>query len=239
MLNKLKRLFNSVPKKIRRFMIIGLVTFGAIASVNFIANAIDADVSTTYGNKETSTIHEHSDHAEIGSIGEIIDANDTNCGSISDKVQRGIQIERIGEATDSRGVEYTMWFYSDPQAGLITEVTMDFYGTCGTAFYPGINEHITESVPLDISRDLTLQLYERLIEAEGGLDKYQESIDYLAENPDPIPGPDGAQPISETIITSVDLWATEQLGIQIPGDYVVIDIDNQWQYEMEQPTIGD
>lgn len=234
----MKKRFTKFSKRYKKLIVLAMTSLMVVVSISWITRAIAYDV---YG-KGYSDEHDHSNEMTMPStIGEVVAADELKCDALKVKADSGIQIEKIGESTDSRGFPYTMWFYVD-QASFVTPVTVMFGDKCGMAFMPGVNEYMTERVPLDVSRQLTLQFYEAIATAQGGLDEYREHIQSTFSNPESLDQGSGLADNSEAgsgaIITSLDKWALDQLDIALPeGTYTIIDIDDRWQYEYD-PSEG-
>ncbi|MBE9062879.1 hypothetical protein [cf. Phormidesmis sp. LEGE 11477] len=159
------------------------------------------------------------------------------CESLQNMIDRGVNVELDAEV-DSYGELFQMWSYVGPETRvpetIVTKVMVS--GLCGLAFTP-YDEYITNRIPLDIARELTLQSYYPLIEEAGGIEQYREQITsvfsgtYVAERSHGSYTDTERPPIE---INSVDKWAFDQLGIVLPeGSFVVLNIDDEWEYDYE------
>lgn len=159
------------------------------------------------------------------------------CESLRNMIDRGINVELDAEV-ESYGELFQMWSYIGPETRvpetIVTKVMVS--GLCGLAFTP-YDDHITNRIPLDIARELTLQSYYPLIEEAGGIEQYREQVTsifsgtYVHERSH---GPYTDAERAPIEIDSVDKWAFDQLGIVLPeGSFVVLDIDDEWEYDYE------
>ena len=204
--------------------ITGVVAF-AIIGFHGITRAIEADVESAY-QKSWDAVLVSSEIDDASANTEQIKCQPT--------VAPGIEIELVGEVESERGL-YRMWFYDSPNGDYATDVTVKWGEACGLAF-TRYDEAITNRVPLEIARSLTLQLYREAAKVQGGVEQY--SANMSASFAEAIEHNDGysyrgqAPEDPRAEITSVQAWAFGQLGIELPeGSYRIRDIDNAWQYE--------
>ena len=236
MIRQFKNIIRAVPKPYRKLLIIFIVSIFAINGISWMARAIAYDV---LNGGHDHPKHEHS-HELIKDFGTVVNIGDLKCGYLQEKARQGNTIERVGEYIDNRNIPYTMWYFAED--GIPTTiVTFDYYGACGLAYSPDLNEYITEAVPLEVARQLMLQFYQAIAAEQGGIESYRESVAEAFTTPRVaegyVPGDEPIDPVAPTVITSIDEWVFKQLEIDLPEDsYTVIDIDNEWVYEDYDPT---
>ncbi|MEM9008677.1 MAG: hypothetical protein AAGE59_34855, partial [Cyanobacteria bacterium P01_F01_bin.86] len=152
----------------------------------------------------------------------------------------GYEFTQVGEVDHTTGL-FQMWAYPTHGYGpqtIVSKVTV--HGVCGLAYSRG-DEHLTDRVPLEVARDLTLQYFSAIADSQGGVEQYQSNITAsFNEPPESSFDPPETEP-SPVEIDSVTKWAYDQLGIQFPaGRYTVRDIDNEWDYsDTSDPVTGE
>ncbi|MEM6453183.1 MAG: hypothetical protein AAF703_23060 [Cyanobacteria bacterium P01_D01_bin.105] len=142
----------------------------------------------------------------------------------------------MGEVYGEHGF-YQIWWYQENDGRFYQEVSLMFGESCAVVYGEQFDAAITNRVPLDVARALTVQFYQVIAEGFGGIEIYREhmtsssSDDIEVENSADLPVPGGETEVLPEI-TSVDLWALQELGIILPPKtYSVLDIDDAWQYE--------
>jgi hypothetical protein len=140
--------------------------------------------------------------------------------------------EIIARATDSKGHEHVLWRYtkgasgsSDAGDNYFIKVTTLLGPVCGATYDPAVDSAITDRIELDTARDLSLQMYQLLIEEAGGRESFQrEFLDNLEEQ--------NLDPFEKPKITSVEVWVLSELGIEVPeNQYQLEDIDSNYRYD--------
>ncbi|MGB3766578.1 MAG: hypothetical protein WA947_08460 [Phormidesmis sp.] len=216
-------------KKIRRFIIISLSVIGLIFGLNLLNRAIALDV-----NREPS-----SGKIQIVTSRPKDVSRELPCESLQNVANRGVEVEHIGDYQHESGL-FQMWLYQDENLGIpVTNVTKVTNQDICVLAYSQYDEAITNRVPLEVARSLTLQLHQKLADISGGVEAYKAnflaSVNDEGEGYDFDPSTPGNNDSNrdQTIeINSVDKWALEQLGIALPeGRFRVIDIDDAWQYD--------
>lgn len=229
-------------RQIRKLIIRAVTIIVLVISLHGVGKAIAYDVNRLYS---TSPDISDTDVASIG-IGTTPNVEDIPCGSLRDRAERGEDVELVASAIDNtvvnNPVKYEMWLYEE--AGMIeyTVTRVSHGGLCGLAYVP-YDDEFTNRIPLNIARELMLQLNLLKAELAGGLDAYRQQVIedftvYESEGYDDDPDTPGAnddgwgdEPVE---ITSVDKWVFDRFGIVLPEDtYVVRDIDDGWDYEYE------
>lgn len=216
----------SYKKRVRKWLLVFISAVLSVVALSLVTRAIEADVTVIYGDKlstETKFVSLKNEPEEFP------------CTSLQDMSDRGVDIELIAEVESGREL-FQMWLYQDPNT-MMLETTVSkvmVSGICGLAYTPN-DEAITNRVPLDIARQLRLQSYEVLIEQAGGLEAYQAHVTGAFDGTGHIHGPHDGEDNNYLIkIESVDKWALDQLGIELPaGTYEIVDIDDAWQYDYD------
>lgn len=194
-------------------------------------NKADVDANT-FANYADS--HNHSKVSLVSFNANKVQPEDVACESIRNKIASGIEVEMVGTTTDGRGITYRMWYY-EHQAQFFTIVSAELGNQCGLAFSSGLETYITERVPLAVARDLTTQFYRKIVNAQGGVESYEQNVRASLAPPNSNHQHSSVhtnQPQSGLPITSVDEWAMNEIGIILPpGTFTVTDIDDEWQYK--------
>ena len=148
------------------------------------------------------------------------------------------EAELIGEEQGDRGT-YRLWVYQVPTSGRINQqVTIDFGEACGTAYDQRFDEAVTNRIPLETARSLTLQLFQNRVEIAGGIEAYRDiflaSFNEAEDSSSHPYLPNEEDREEKLVLTSVELWALNELGIVPPaGSYDTRDIDEAWEYDYD------
>lgn len=210
----------------RKLVSISLLVAAAVIGFDVISKAIDARV-----NYSTYPI----DFPDVALVSTA--ANNPAC-SLLDNPANYPNAELVGSQEGESGL-YELWLYEHPiTTELLRYVSLDLGGMCGLAYDEDFDEAITSHVPLDVARSLVYQMFSYYAEEVGGIDVYRDrmlrSINDPSSSGQEMHGYiDPGENVDTSVkIDSVDLWAFNQLGINLPaGSYTVIDIDNAWAYD--------
>jgi hypothetical protein len=214
--------------KNKRFVIILGLVASVVVSFRGVNTLIAADINN-YTKK---------DSAELVSLFKSEIGDDELCSPISDSNTAVL----VGEEQGTHGI-YRMWTYRDPEQGTdIKRVSMRFGDMCATMYDSRVDDAITNRVPLIIARNLTLDAIRKIAEEQGGLEAYRQNIlnsytEMLEDDLGPHPlRPDAPSDNGQLpIITSVDLWALNEVGVILPmNTYEVNNIDDAWIYDNPQ-----
>ena len=223
-------------RQTRKILFIFITTVLVVVSIGSIipkAVGIDADRLSYKTGARTEGVSIKNEYSA-----QLVQRTEPPCRSLQNMVDRGVDIELEAEV-ESYGELFQMWGYIGPETRvpetIVTKVMVN--GLCGLAFTP-YDDHITNRIPLDIARELTLRSYYPLIEEAGGIEQYAERVisifnhTYVPEHSHGSYSTDAEEPPVE--INSVHKWAFDQLGIVLPeGSFVVLNIDNEWEYDYE------
>ena len=219
-------------RKIRKFFIVVAAVAVVIVATNAITQAISLDV------KQTFTRAERAEQAVLAQAvtppSRVLPSE--ACQSLHQMIQAGTLVELVGEQVDKRNLLYQMWYHDVPENYFT--VTVMFGEACGIAYHQ-YDEAITNRVPLEVARSLTLQFYQKLADVQGGVSAYQKFLNesYVAATVEEHELDSSFRSGSPTehqlaIVTSVEAWAYEQMGITLPkGTYQVLNIDDAWIYD--------
>lgn len=195
-----------------------------------ITKAIEADVDGAYQNNWSAALVSN----KTPSDSSLKKAESPACESIQSLVDKGIEVELVGEAEGENGL-YQMWFYDLPTGDYATDVTILWGEACGLA-YTQYDDAITNRVPLDVARSLTLQFYRKIAADQGGVEQYEANLrasfseeghehDFRYRDQEPTE-------VTKPEITSVQAWAWNELGVNLPtGSFTIKNIDDEWQYD--------
>lgn len=125
-------------------------------------------------------------------------------------------VRLLGRYEDSVAL-YQLWEYTG-ENGYKMSGTLLFGEVCGTTYDPVYGDEITDRIPLEGARSLTVQLLEQKIEEAGGIENFEAD---LAATLSEIEG-------GKPELTSVYVWALHENGVEISEDlYTVRDIDDR------------
>lgn len=219
-------------RQIKEILLRSFVVLLLIVGLHGVGRAIAFDLNRPYPSVQL---------AGIG-VGPVTQPDDIPCGSLRDHANQGGEVELVAEVVHDTG-KFQMWLHEEQGTVLTTVSKVTDSGICVLAYTP-YDEEITNRVPLDVARDLSLQLHHKLAAARGGMDAYRAEIveSFTVDNTevfDRDPNTPGNNETGRVIppaeITSIDKWVFDQLQIVLPeGTYIVRDIDNAWEYDSDR-----
>ncbi len=195
---------------------------------NVLVKAIASDVNTLMFNQNPS--------AQLVSTQARQKENDKHQTCAPSEPKQNVRL--MGEQQGPNGL-YQIWFY-DKDDWPYQEVSIAFGEACGIAYNEEVDDEITNRVPLNIARSLKLQLYEKVVEDFGGVEAYTDFMvgSFDAETLDGNHGHGASESTKLIPISSVDYWALQRVGIELPEDRLeVINIDDKWDYDYEPQDI--
>lgn len=160
------------------------------------------------------------------------------CEVIQARIDRGESVRLLSVADDGDR-QYQMWDYIDPRniPRISVTTTINSDQTCfgmPVTGYEYAGTPITETIPLDIARELILGAHEIGMAEAGGLAEYQQIMDrtFIFDGTNLFAGEGGVPQTPIVKIDSVNVWALTELGVSLPeGRYEIVNIDDAWKYE--------
>lgn len=184
-----------------------------IATIVVVTSLIIGFYSLTKGYEASIAKYPISPGAELVSFGQKTSESVRGQECLSDNVT---DVHLLGEYEDSTAL-YQLWEYTG-ENGYEMSATLLFGEACGIAYDPAYGDEITDRIPLEGARSLTVQLLERAIEDSGGIENFEaDLIVHLSDS-------EGGKPE----LTSVYVWALDELGVEVPKNlYTVRAIDER------------